>query len=481
MADDDVMAMLDSLISGSACDDHQTTVKRSIPSASASAITPPEDVLSFLDELAATTTTDTARAPTTTALCSTTMPPLVSPPSPTSTATITTTTTSPNVLPPPPTSTTRLQPVDAPIPFNAPPSVPSPLVPPPLQTTTDQALSVPLPAPHPISTTSNIKRHYPAHPTLTQALDLSSTAAQPPPSHPPTQSSSLPWTWDSLLTTARQQVSSLSQQVSHVTESTIKQLSQNDAISKSLAATAGVASLSKDLSRLAQTGLSQVASTLAPPLLSPSDHSLTLWFCFKANDYNVSPLHGFIQDTVNQVWLRSHARICSKAIVNSVKDPHPVIAKDLDHAVTLSKETLCKLQALADQHASLSPSPSLVQSTRHIFLIIQPYIITVPSSARHLLHYIVIYDEDQVVADTISQSVLDKLVNQGDSYIERWLLVQRGRVVEVAIGDLIDEYAVKSLGDNDYAANASAQSPQERKIVSHQHPGISSSSLPLQI
>ncbi|TPX35573.1 hypothetical protein SmJEL517_g02149 [Synchytrium microbalum] len=338
--------------------------------------------------------------------------------------------------------------------------------------TNEDGLSTPLAAPT-FSTTRS--KHYPVHPTL-QAAQPSGNVNHPlnniniqrpderiiPQQQQPPQQQQSNWTWDSFVNTARAQAASVSASVStisaqtfdkvaQVAETSIKTISANDTVKQ---LNTGVASL--NLSRLAST----VSNTLAPSTHS-NEHgngtgdlalfpTVMLWFCAKTADHDIDQLHEYIQGTVNELWLSRApgvARVCNKVVVNSVKDKDPRMANSLELAITWTQETLVRLKKLAETHTSQTPATT-AQPPHHLFLIIQPFTIQV-GTKRHLQHYIVIMDEDELI-NLVSQSVSDE---GHDKSLEKWASVQRGRVVEGSVADLCEEYAVRCLGDSVGAAS----------------------------
>ncbi|KND04290.1 uncharacterized protein SPPG_00025 [Spizellomyces punctatus DAOM BR117] len=202
--------------------------------------------------------------------------------------------------------------------------------------------------------------------------------------------------------------------------------------------------LGTDITRLTQS----VVDTIAPPI-GRGDHpstamfasNVTVWFCGEASGAaDLDNLHDFVQSTVNEMWLNSRPRLCDKVSVNSVKHPEPKIADSLEEATKIVESTIERLHKLSD---SSEPIPTASQA---VFLVIQPFTTTLTSllsdSQPHLQYYTVLVSGDTMhVATSVSQSVA--VVAGEDGLVGKWAKHQKQRVLETAMADVCEEFAVR--------------------------------------
>ncbi|KAI8928673.1 hypothetical protein BC831DRAFT_447514 [Entophlyctis helioformis] len=282
-----------------------------------------------------------------------------------------------------------------------------------------------------------------------------------------------------------------------------------------------ISKLGTDLSKLATS----IADTIAPPISASSgshggSHGssafaplVTVWMCAELRDADgLDVLHDFVQSTANEMWVRPfHAgadpktgmplmhdvqqhvdasagspaesrpadlstqpiapgttlrcgHVCNKAVVNSVKDPDPLIAKSLGEAIEHTEAIIGRLEKLAQANpppqlpasahaASPTGAATVVASPLSAYLVIQPFTTQLPPSllsetpqthTQYLCTLLCDAGEAGLFSPrAISQSVLTRdTVPSAPLNHVRWETTMHRRVIETSVADLCEELVV---------------------------------------
>ncbi|KAJ3297321.1 hypothetical protein HK104_000648 [Borealophlyctis nickersoniae] len=262
-----------------------------------------------------------------------------------------------------------------------------------------------------------------------------------------------------------------------------------------------IGKIGSDITKLTQT----FVDTIAPPIQHGTGaryltdngmplfaSTITVWFCAEAaGGENLDLLHDFLQQTVTEMWLGNALRLCEKVVVNSVKDPHPKTAANLEEAAALVEGTVERLQKLSaanlpqidHEGAPIDPHANPHQS---VYLVVQPFTVKISSllfdDQPHLQYFILLVADDGFnLASTLSQSVVQERFveaapdvaavpmsptsptsSAGGSSggngangtglkqrrLAKWAVNQSTRVLETALTDVCEEFGFRcQLGD----------------------------------
>eukprot|EP00842_Homolaphlyctis_polyrhiza_P003911 jgi/Hompol1/4520/HPOL_003691-RA len=239
------------------------------------------------------------------------------------------------------------------------------------------------------------------------------------------------WSWGALWSTAASATATVTavtarglETAKAVAEQTAQAVSSNDRVKELYAGVAPEFSrLGSDLTTLAKRSVHTIAETIAPPInpdafgssgaspasgfasTQPFASKITVWLCTDLPDAEMlDKLHDFVQATVNEMWLRPFRPdgiskalvpvmqvpyVTDKAIVNSVQDPEPIVAKNLTEAMDHCKAITLRLQKLADARpkpvvieSADSPAASNPSASKSLdcFFIVQPFTTELPPS-----------------------------------------------------------------------------------------------------
>ncbi|KAI8812994.1 hypothetical protein BJ742DRAFT_790717 [Cladochytrium replicatum] len=244
------------------------------------------------------------------------------------------------------------------------------------------------------------------------------------------------WGWDKLWTTATAATAKVSavtsasltkglETVRHVAEETGKAVA---ASSSSAAESAVVKKLMADVSANREkigkfgseiTTLTKgLVDTIAPPITERTSHDgypdmgprcifsgpLTVWICAETlYGEDLDTLHDFVQAVANEWWLsppsaglKNEVGLCTKVVVNSVKDPAPKTAASYAEAMTTAEhivERLQKLHAMNSTPEQQTDPPAEAHSGKDhpVFIVVQPFLqdLKTPWEVQSHLQYLV--------------------------------------------------------------------------------------------
>ncbi|KAJ3217167.1 hypothetical protein HDU67_008387 [Dinochytrium kinnereticum] len=259
-----------------------------------------------------------------------------------------------------------------------------------------------------------------------------------------------------------------------------------------------VQKVGSDLSRFTLSSVSTITDILAPPM-SPSPAraydgrgslaglfatGITVWLCAQpfdpagiADGYpTFDQVHDFVQATGNALWItdKPGMGICSKLVVNGVANPDPKSAKGLKEAIEIVEATLQKLNKFADNK---SPEPIPTEKVepkdeKRVFVVVQPFVTLLASqmfgAAPHIQFFVLLVcplssssSPDVEVVSVVSQSVrADPEAGADDASqgpLLRWAKDQTSRVIETAITDAFEEFAVRCQLREVNSAHAESQ------------------------
>ncbi|KAJ3103692.1 hypothetical protein HDU97_009945 [Phlyctochytrium planicorne] len=239
-----------------------------------------------------------------------------------------------------------------------------------------------------------------------------------------------------------------------------------------------------DLSKFTMSSVSTISDILAPPITPPGTlrkspagmfaKTVTLWLCAQpfdpsgpADGYPThDQVHDFVQATGNTLWItdKPGQGICSKLTVNGVANPDPKPAKGLQEAIQIVEQTLQKLSKFAEgkkDEVAQEAKPEASEEKR-VFLVVQPFITLMASqlfgAAPHIQFFVLLIcpavtsetdaekekENAAKVVSVVSQSVrVDSDGVDPHSAWARWGKDQTARVIETAITDVFEEFAVK--------------------------------------
>ncbi|KAJ3117928.1 hypothetical protein HDU96_004832 [Phlyctochytrium bullatum] len=246
-----------------------------------------------------------------------------------------------------------------------------------------------------------------------------------------------------------------------------------------------VQKVGSEFSKFTMSSVSTISDILAPPI-SPTAarayvrrrstqsqfaRTVTVWLCAQPYDPagpsegypSHDQIHDYVQATGNALWITDKPQqgICSKLVVNGVANPDPTSAKGLKEAIDIVEATLQKLSKFADLK-SQEPERTVIdkvesEDEKRVFLIVQPFVTLLASqifgAAPHIQFVVLLVcpsasgsAADVEVVTVVSQSVkvdTDGTADEEAGPLARWHRDQIARVIETAITDAFEEFAVR--------------------------------------
>ncbi|KAK5668558.1 hypothetical protein QVD99_005568 [Batrachochytrium dendrobatidis] len=333
-------------------------------------------------------------------------------------------------------------------------------------------------------------------PTLPSDIPSGSSAQskpqeQPLPSTDQSLQQQLPnnWSWGTIWSSAASATVKGLESMQTIAEHTAQTISSNDKVRGIYAGMAPeINRLGADLSSFAKISATTIADTIAPPIHRFGSHgasfapTINVWFCADISDVQVlEQLHNFVQSTLDEMWIKPFmpadsktgvplsadinpriVQVCDRVAVNSIHNPEPVMAKNVNEAIVHSETMISRLQTLSQakkdeavenrgQNAMAGKADQSAPD-RECFLVIQPYSTILPSSqlfdaTKHIQYFTTMVcdagDLGMIAPLTISQSVaIRNPSTQSEAHWAAWEQTLHRRVIETVIADLCEEFVV---------------------------------------